>query len=78
MNRTRGENDVMPNPSVPTLPGFSNSHQKPAMPSDDEEDLGLEAKKEIEIEDELDGTMVDPNAEQRAILARALKEEQLR
>ena len=47
------------------------------LPSDDE-DLGLEAKKEIEIEDELEGGEQDPNAANREILARAIKEEKLR
>jgi len=57
------------------LPGFSKRQRKI---SDEDEDLGLEAKRELEIEDEMQGKMEDPNKEQREILARAIKEEQLR
>merc|ERR1711953_452653 len=59
-----------------SLPGF---HRRKRRASNEEEDLGLEAKKELEIEDELDGKgEQDPNAENREILRRALREDQLR
>ena len=58
------------------MPGFGKRARKNS--DSEEEDLGMEAKREIEIEDEMDGKMEDPNKEQREILARAIKEEQLR
>ena len=72
INRHKSKNSTS---ELSHLPGFGKRHR---YDSDDEEDLGAQAKKEIEIEDELDGKMEDPNKEQREILARAIKEEQLR
>jgi len=71
INRHKTDNDN----ELSRLPGFSKRQRKI---SDEDEDLGLEAKREIEIEDEMEGKMEDPNKEQREILARAIKEEQLR
>ena len=71
IHRHKTENDS----EFSNLPGFGKRRRDSGS---DDEDLGLEAKREIEIEDELDGKMEDPNKEQREILARAIKEEQLR
>ena len=77
MTRSRGNDDM--GPKGISLPGFHRGYKKGGISSDDDEDLGQEAKREIEIEDEMDGTAEeDPNAENREVLRRALKEEQLR
>jgi len=77
MTRSRGNDDM--GPKGISLPGFHRGYKKGGVSSDDDEDLGQEAKREIEIEDEMDGTAEeDPNAENREVLRRALKEEQLR
>merc|ERR1712131_85210 len=77
MTRSRGNDDM--GPKGISLPGFHRGFKSGGISSDDDEDLGQEAKREIEIEDEMDGTAEeDPNAENREILRRAIKEEQLR
>jgi len=73
INRHKSDNDNTN--ELSRLPGFSKRQRRI---SDEDEDLGLEAKNEIEIEDEMGDKVVDPNKEHREILARAIKEEQLR
>merc|ERR1711953_1230058 len=65
MTRSRGNDDM--GPKGISLPGFHRGYKKGGASSDDDEDLGQEAKREIEIEDEMDGTTEeDPNAEKKA------------
>merc|ERR1711937_815898 len=73
MSRARGSVD-----KGITLPGFHKNAPGLREDYDDEEDFGLEAKKEIEKEDEALDKSADPSHEMREALARALKEEELR
>ena len=73
MSRARGSMD-----KGITLPGFHKNAPGLREDYDDDEDFGLEAKLEIEKEDEIKDKSADPSHDMREALARALKEEELR